>query len=152
MLSGKKYYIGAAALAILAPVTFLLAIPWLKVQDSDALIYLFAGLAATTTVVASFVLAIMEDRKMDEWHRSAARFSNQWGWLAGGGLIALLMALPPVQNLILWFAQQVTKTDEIKREGAILIFASGFMAVMLAQVICVTLLTVIWRARMSRPV
>ena len=50
------------------PVMFIAAIPWLK-QQPESVVYLCAGIAATGTVVASFVLAIQKHQKFDEWHR-----------------------------------------------------------------------------------
>ena len=41
------------------PVMFIAAIPWLK-QQPESVVYLCAGIAATGTVVASFVLAIQK--------------------------------------------------------------------------------------------
>lgn len=149
--SSKQVYFGAAAFAFIAPISFLVSIPWLKAQQSDALVYLCAGIAATLTILASFVLAILGDRKMDEWHRSAARFSIQWGWLGGSGFVALLLAIPPVQDLIASMASSFSNNGSIDREAAILIFTAGFMAVVVAQAICIQTLSVIWRTRMSRP-
>ena len=53
-------------IAIGLPVSFLAGIPWLK-QQPDSVVYLLAGVAATGTVVSSFMLAIKEDQICDEW-------------------------------------------------------------------------------------
>ncbi len=86
------------ALMIMPPLAIFASIPWLK-QQPDGVTFLLTGLAATLTIVASFALAIGYDRQIDEWHRSAARFASQWGWTAGAGLVALLLALPPFREL-----------------------------------------------------
>ncbi len=150
-ISSKRASMIAAAFAFLAPASFLLSIPWLKAQQSEALVYLCAGIAATITIAASFVMAIIGDRKMDEWHRSAARFAQQWGWISGAGLIALLLALPPVQDLIFALTSGLNDGQTVDREAAIITFVAGFMAVVVAQSICTMVLSAVWRARMSRP-
>lgn len=87
------------AAIVLPPLSFLVALPWLK-QQPDELVFLFTGIAATLTIAGSFALSILHDRQIDEWQRSAARFSSQWGLAVGGGLVALLLVLPPIHDLI----------------------------------------------------
>ena len=139
-----------AAAAIIAPISFLAAIPWLRHQP-DALVYLFSGIAATITVIASMGLAVVKDNQMDEWHRSAARFSSQWGWLTGAALVALVIAIPPVRGLIVYIATRFADGAPVDPTAAFLMFTFGFMTVVMAQAACTMLLSVIWRARMSRP-
>ena len=140
---------GLLAAAVVAPLAFLAAIPWLKAQP-DGVVYLFAGIAATVTVLCSFALAIMEDRNMDEWHRAAARFASQWGWIAGGGFVALLLALPPVHQAIVAASGWLAGIASPDRTLVLMAFTLGFMAVVLAQTICTWTLSVIWRSRKSR--
>lgn len=138
-----------ATLAVVSPISFIAAIPWLR-QQPDVLVYIFAGIAATLTVAASFALAVLKDRELDEWHRSAARFSSQWGWLTGAGLVALLLALPPVHDLIVGLAASSAQVPEPDRQLVLLTFMFGFMAVVGAQMACTLLLSLIWRFWMSR--
>ena len=142
----KKWIIAAA---VLAPACFLAAIPWLKEQP-DGIVYLFAGIAATVTILCSFALAVAEDRRMDEWHRAASRFSNQWGWLAGGGAIALLLSLPPIHSLIIGASAALARVTDPNPTLVLMAFTLGFMAVVIAQMLCILTLSAIWRARMSR--
>ena len=137
------------AAAIIAPASFLAAIPWLKEQP-DGIVYLFAGIAATITVLCSFALAVIEDRKMDEWHRTASRFASQWGWLAGGGIVALLLALPPVHQLIVAAAGALARVADPDPTLVIMAFTLGFMAVVFTQMLCTMGLSILWRSRKSR--
>ena len=117
------------------PVMFIAAIPWLK-QQPESVVYLCAGIAATGTVVASFVLAIQKHQKFDEWHRSAARFSSQWGWLAGAGTIAILLSFPALQNAIVAVSGSLGDVAAPDRKLVLMAFTGGFMSVVLAQMVC----------------
>ncbi len=138
------------AVAFLAPVSFLSAIPWLREQP-DAVVYLLAGIAATITIMASMGLAVIKDNQMDEWHRSAARFSSQWGWQVGAGLVVLVLALPPVHGVITRVATAFADGADVDPTAALMTFMFGFMTVVIAQTLCTLLLSFIWRRRMSRP-
>ncbi len=142
-----SFWIGALSLA--APALFIASTPWLKDQP-DGVVYLVAGAAATTTVIGAFLLAILKDKQLDEWHRSAARFSGHWGWLAGAGLVALLLALPPIHNGIVAFAASVSDGATPDKKAVLLVFMLGFVTVVFAQAACTMLLSVIWRFWMSR--
>lgn len=131
------------------PISFLVGIPWLK-QQPDSVVYLLAGTAATGTIVSSFLLAIGEDQKCDEWHRSAARFSNQWGWLAGAGGIAILLSVPQFQDAIVEIAGSLANGVEPDRKIALMAFTAGFMSVVFAQALCTLVLSAGWRYWMSR--
>jgi hypothetical protein len=136
----------AASLMVLCPLCFIAAIPWLKSQ-SEATVHLLGGLAASGTVVASFVLAVLKDQELDEWHRSAARFSNQWGWLAGGGVIAVLQGVPAFQALVIELS---AVGSEAAGKQPLFAFMLGFMSVILAQMACTIALSKGWRSWMSR--
>jgi len=131
------------------PILFIAGIPWLK-QQPDSVVYLCAGIAATGTVVASFLLAIQKDQSFDEWHRSAARFSSQWGWLAGAGVIAILLSFPPLQNAIVAVSANLGNVAAPDRTLVLMAFTIGFMSVVFAQMICTLLISAGWRFWMSR--
>lgn len=131
------------AVMIVTPMALLSSLPWLK-QQSQGMAYLAAGIASTLTVLSSLALSVLHDRRLDEWHRSAARFSSQWGWTTGACLVALLLALPPFQDLVVSWAPPA------HREMVLLAFVSGFMAVVAAQLVCTALLGVGWTYWMSR--
>lgn len=139
----------AMAAAIAAPIIFLASLPWLR-DLPDALVFLATGIAATTTVIASFVVAVYEERKLDEWHRAAAGFSNQWGWIAGSGIVALLLALPPFHRLVMNLAGTVAGVADPDRTLVLIAFTIGFMSVVGAQMLCTVVLSIVWRARKSR--
>ena len=139
-------------LAVVPPFSFVAALPWLK-QQPDELVFLFAGIASTLTVVASFLLAILQDRTLDEWNRSNARFSSQWGWTAGASLVALLLALPPFRDLIVSLAARWAQEPDPDQKLVLLTFTFGFMAVVVAQLVCTAVLSVgwaFWKSRSAR--
>lgn len=139
-------------LAVVPPLSFVAALPWLK-QQPDELVFLFAGIASTLTVVASFLLAILQDRTLDEWNRSNARFSSQWGWTAGASLVALLLALPPFRDLIVSLAASWAQAPDPDQKLVLLTFTFGFMAVVVAQLVCTAVLSVgwaFWKSRSAR--
>ena len=139
----------AMAISIATPILFLASLPWLQDQP-DMVVFLCTGIAVTITVVGRFVVAIAEDRKLDEWHRAAARFANQWGWIAGSGVVALLMVLPPFHRLVMSVAGAVAGVLDPDRTLVLIAFTLGFMAVVLMQALCIVVLSVVWRARKSR--
>src|SRR5688572_31759617 len=57
------------ALCLAPGLSVIAAIPWLK-QQPDDLVFLLSGIAAAVTIMASLVLAVLHDRRMDEWERS----------------------------------------------------------------------------------
>lgn len=117
------------------------AFPWLLQQPGEMRILLL-GIAVTLMIVTSFAFYVLSDRQRDEWNRSAARFSSQWGYMAGSGLVLLLMS--PLSH---WAGSLAPDGDQaFVRIG----FGLGFLAVLIAQVVCVALLRVGWNFWMSR--
>jgi len=135
---------------IVAPAAFLIAIPWLK-QQPDNVVFLLAGIAATVAVVSSFVFAVLHDRQLDEWQRSNARFSSQWGWAAGSGLVALLLAVTPFRDFIVAWTTSLAEGPEANQKLVILAFTFGFGAVVIAQTVCTALFSIGWAFWKSRP-
>lgn len=131
------------------PVAIAAAFPWLKVQPQGVAL-LLTGIAATLTVLSSVAIAVLHDRKMDEWHRTNARFASQWGWTVGAGLIALLLNLPPVHDLIVSGAAIWGGTPNPDVRLVLTTFTFGFMALVIAQVLCTALLSLGWHLWMSR--
>lgn len=136
-------------IAIGLPILFIAGIPWLK-QQPESVVYLFAGLASVGTIMASLLLAIQKDQKYDEWHRSAARFSSQWGWLAGAGAIAILLSVPALQNAIIAVSGSLGEVAAPDKKLVLMTFTVGFMSVVIAQMVCTLLLSAGWRYWMSR--
>lgn len=141
------------ALAIVPGVGFLAAIPWLKEQP-DAVVFLAAGLVTVVAVVAGMAHSIMSDRALDEWHRSGSRFASQWGWLTGLCVVVLLMALPPVHDLLFsivsWAAVNLAHAPVPDREVVLLTFTFAFVTVSMIQTISTALLAIGWFSWMSR--
>jgi hypothetical protein len=138
------------ALMVIPPGLVLFGIPWLK-QQPDTVIFLLSGLAAVVTIIASFVLALLHDRNIDEWERSNAGFSSQWGWTAGASLVALLLALPPFRDFIVSAAANLADAPNPDHKLVVLAFTFGFGAVVVAQCVITALLSIGWAMWKSRP-
>ncbi len=139
-----------AALCVVPPIAFVAALPWLK-QQEDGLVFLVTGITAALVILASVALAVLQDRHLDEWQRSNARFSSQWGWTIGGCVVALLLALQPIQELIVAGAAIWGGEPNPDRRLVITTFTFGFMTVVLAQGVCTALLSFGWMFWKSRP-
>jgi len=136
------------ALAIIPPVAFLTAIPWLK-QQNDGLV-LFAGLLASFSVIsASMILSVLKDRRADEWTRAGSRFSVHWGFALGGIIVTFLIALPGFQTFITAILSELTGS-QADEKLVMLSFTGGFMACIFAQLIASIGLGAAWRFWMSR--
>lgn len=149
----RAQHLALFALAFVPSIGFLAAIPWLK-EQADSVVFLAAGIVTVLAVVAGFAHSILSDRSLDEWHRSGSRFANQWGWLAGLCIVALLMALPPVHDLIFaavsWVAANLAHAPAPDREVVLLTFTFGFIIVSIVQTISTVLLAIGWFSWMSR--
>jgi hypothetical protein len=149
----KVPHLALFAAAIIPAVGFLAAIPWLKDQP-DALVLLVAGIVAALSVAAGFAHSILSDRASDEWHRSGSRFASQWGWLTGLSVMALLIAFPPMHDLIMavvsWAAINLAHEPAPDRTVVLLTFTFGFMAVVIAQTVSTVVLAIGWFSWMSR--
>ena len=145
----RSRVLALAVVMVIPPIAIVAAIPWLR-QQPDDLVFLLTGIAATLTVLASIALAVLHDRTIDEWQRSNARFSSQWGWTLGVSLVALLLALPPVRDLIVTGAAVWGGTPAPDSRLVITTFTFGFMAAVVAQVLCTLVLSLGWNAWMSR--
>jgi len=138
------------AVIILAPLSVLIAIPWLKAQP-DNFVFLYSGIAAALTVFAGFALSVLQDRQLDEWQRSNARFSSQWGWAAGAGLVALLLSLTPFRDWMVSTVADVADVTDPDQTLVILAFTLGFAGVVLVQGLCTAVLSIVWAYWKSRP-
>jgi len=138
------------AAMIIAPLSVLIAIPWLK-QQPDDFVFLYSGIAAAITVAAAFVNSVLFDRQLDEWQRTNARFSAQWGWAAGAGVVALLMSLPLFRDWMVSTVADVADVANPDQTLVILAFAFGFGAVVLVQGLCTVVLSIAWTYWKSRP-
>ena len=131
------------AVMIVAPLSVFASLPWLKEQP-DGVVFVFTGIASTLTVLAARAFGILQERGLDEWHRSAARFSSQWGWLAGASLVALLLAWPPVRDLVVSLSANLAGIADPDQKLVVLAFVFGFIATVLAQLMCTAVLGMIW--------
>lgn len=141
------------ALAFVPTIGFLAAIPWLK-QQPPSTVFLAAGIVTVLAVAAGLTHSVLSDRAQDEWHRSGARFASQWGWLTGMCVVALLIALPPVHDLLFsvvsWAAVNLAHAPVPDREVVLLTFTFAFVTVSIIQTISTMLLAIGWFSWMSR--
>ena len=138
-----------AALCFVPGISVIASIPWLK-QQPDDLVFLLSGIAAAVTIAASLVLAVLHDRRMDEWERSNSRFSSFWGDAAGTSLVALLLVVPPFRDWVVSVVANWADASNPDQKLVILSFVFGFMAVVLARVVFMALLSIGWALWMSR--
>lgn len=136
------------ALTFTVPAIFLASMPWLRHQP-DMVIYAATALTAFWALAGGGIAAISADRDSDEWERSGSRFSHLWGGLTGSGIVALMLALPPIHDLLVLMAARIqgTASSEIDRTMVILVFTAGYLAVVLTQVACTLLFMLVWRRR-----
>ena len=117
------------------------AFPWLLQQPREMVVPFSVG-AVILIIVLSITFVVLHDRRTDEWHRHAVRFSSQWGFWAGLGL-ALLLIFP----LSAWIESWAPgRYRDFVKVG----FMFGVVAVMVAQVACVALLHLGWTLWTSR--
>lgn len=148
--SGTPLQMALLAAMVIAPLSVLIAIPWLK-QQPDDFVFLYSGIAAAITVAAAFVNSVLFDRQLDEWQRTNARFSAQWGWAAGAGVVALLTSVPPFRDWMVSVVADVADVPDPNAKLVILAFTFGFGGVVLVQGLCTTLLSIGWTYWKSRP-
>lgn len=147
--SRPRLYGLLAALCILPPLAFVASLPWLK-QQPDDLVFLITGITAAIVILGSLALDVLVDRRLDEWQRSNARFSLKWGWAVGLSVIALLLALPPFQDLLVHWAAIWGDVPDPDRRLVIVTFTAGFVAVVVAQTVFTTLASIGWAYWKSR--
>lgn len=145
----RPTYLALLGLMIVPPIGVFAAVPWLKNQP-DEIGLVLSGLAATLAVAASLMLAVLNDRRLDEWNRSRARFASQWGWTAGACLVALLLSVPQVREFVVFGAGRWAEAPSPDQKLVLITFIFGFMAVVVAQIACTALLSAGWALWMSR--
>ena len=142
----RRWLIG---FALLTPAAVFAALPWLK-QQTDFISWLVGISAATAVIAASFAVAIIGDRHMDEWNRKGAHFAAHWGWLVGAGLVVLLPTFAPFENLVVGAATHMNEQGMPASKSSRLLFLSGAMTLVFVQTIATLALRVGWNWWMSR--
>ncbi|MEM9838147.1 MAG: hypothetical protein AAF830_03230 [Pseudomonadota bacterium] len=140
----------ALAVAGVTPLVFIGNLWWLKDQP-DPVVYALTGLAAAVVLIATLLAAVQGDRQSGEWERAGDRFAHQWGALAGGSFVALLLAVPAVQDAILSLATLVS-AGEIDRATAMILFTAGLGSVIITQMIFTVIIGAVWRRKMGQTI
>jgi hypothetical protein len=143
-------YMWLLVLCVITVLGFVVALPWLR-QQADSLVFVFTGVAATIVIMASLLFDIINDRKLGEWERSNSRFSTRWGWAVGSSLVALLLAFPPVHNVIVHWAGVWGDVADPDRRLVLVTFTFGFATMAIVQTLCMVLISVGWTFWKSRP-
>jgi hypothetical protein len=139
-----------AALCVVPPIVIFANLGWLDRQP-DQVVFLLTGSASALVIVAGNLLAILQERKMDEVNRTNMRFSVHWGWALGTSLVALLLAFPPFHDVIMSLAANWADAPNPDRTLVLLTFMLGFMSLVIAQTIFTALLSIGWTLWKSRP-
>lgn len=139
-----------AGVAVLLPIAFFSALPWLKTKP-DSVVLAFAAVAAIGTMLASALLALLRDSAADEWQRSGEGFALKWGLVSGAGIFVAMLALPLFQGAIIETAAQLAEVTNPDTRLIIMTFAIGAGFVVLLQVICALLIGLGWRMKMIQP-
>ncbi len=137
------------ALMVVPPITLFASLSWLK-QQPDGVVFLLSGIAAALTVIASLLFGVLHDRRLDEWERANARFSSQWGWPIGTGLVALLLNVPAFRDWMVSAIANAANVPNPDQKLVILAVAFGFGAVVLTQGVCTMLVAIGWASWKSR--
>jgi hypothetical protein len=137
------------ALCFIPGILVVASISWLKTQP-DELVFLLSGVAATVTVLASLWLTVVHDRQMGEWERSNSRFSSFWGDAVGTALVALLLAVPAARDAIVATVANFAGVPDPNFKLVMLAFVGGYMAVIIARVICMAVVSIGWTYWVSR--
>jgi hypothetical protein len=138
------------ALCVVPIISVFASLQWLD-QQPDETVFLITGAASALVIVAGNLLAILQERRMDEVNRTNMRFSTQWGWALGTSLVALLFGLPWFHDLIVPMIAGWADVLNPDRELVLLAFMAGLMAVVIAQTVSTGLLSVGWSLWKSRP-
>lgn len=145
-----RLFLALLGLCLVIIVGFFASLPWLK-QQTEETVFLIAGVFAALVIGASFVLDVLHERGMDEWHRANQRFSMKWGWGVGSALIALLLALPIFHDVIVRWSAAWGDVADPDRRLVLMTYMAGFMSVVIAQTVAMAVISIAWTFWKSRP-
>lgn len=138
------------AAMIAPPIVIVALLSWLK-QMPETFVFAITGVAGAMTVLASYALSVIHDKNIDEWDRTNARFSSQWGWTAGASLVALLLNLSAFRDWVVAVITKFTKIAVPEPTVIITTFTFGFVTLVIAQLLCTAILSMAWAFWKSRP-
>lgn len=138
------------ALCFIPGLGFIASLSWLKTQP-DNVVLLVSGIAGAVTITASLLLAALHDRSLGEWERSNARFSGHWGEAAGTAVVALSLIIPAVRDGMISLVAGWAGVTAPDQKPIIIAFVLGFMATVIARVVCMALISTGWAIWKSRP-
>lgn len=139
----------AAALAVITPISFVIAIPWLKAQP-DPVVFMVTAIAVAAMVLASTIVTTRTFGDLDEWQRAGVHVAIRWGGIIGSGIAVIAVALPFVQRKVAIAASALSgaATDVTTTTLA---FTAGVCAVIMLQTVATMIMLFAWRIRMARP-
>jgi hypothetical protein len=148
--SRPRLYFLLVVLCLGPGIAFIASLPWLSQQPEET-VFLMSGITATVSVVASLLLAVLHEGRMDEWERSNARFSSHWGEAVGTSVLALLLSVPWFRDFVVSTMGNLVGTEAPDPKLVIMTFVAGFVATVLARAICMIALSIGWALWKSRP-
>lgn len=131
--------------AVLVPVAFFAAMPWLKNLDRTTVLLITAATAIFEMAYANY-LSYRAQRGLDEVQRAGGAFAHQWGAPAGHVIFVLLLLLPPVQEAVSALVTRFAADHGAGSDRMVVVLAMmlGFCAVVLLQAIGACVVQAIW--------
>ena len=130
---------------LLAPAAFLAAVPWLKTISQSSAIGLTVALVIFVLSYSNY-LAYRHQRGLDEVQKAGGAFAAQWGAPAGQAAFALLLVLPPFQDVATTIVSRFAADSGATVKGTVVVFALalGFIAVVMLQTIGTVIVHTLW--------
>ncbi len=134
---------------VLVAGTVTLLKPWLRQQD-PALSFTVTAVAAVFVMGYSVYIASRMQRRMDEVEVAGQGFATRYGWTWGGIATMVLLMIPPLMDgLVNLVNLQATGSAEtLSRRAVRLAFVYGACLVVLVQLVCVMVASLVWGRRM----
>jgi hypothetical protein len=137
---------------VIAVVGFFALLLWLKPRNAT-LVLLLTGVFSLFVIGYSNYLGRRAGRRMDEVQIASMGFASFRGYVWGAGTTVLLLLLPSLRNSLIDLADLMTARapDMITRHRAAMLMALyfGFLLLLLMQMVCMIVASVIWQRRMG---
>jgi hypothetical protein len=137
---------------VIAIASFFSVLYWLRPHNTTFILVLTAAVSIFVMGYASFLARRVHGR-MDEVQIASQGFASFRGYTWGAGFAVCLLMLPPVTNRLIDLADVMTARAPdvtIRHRAAVLLGLNfGFMLLVLVQMVCMIVASVIWQHRMG---
>lgn len=137
---------------VIAIVSFFAVLYWLRPHNTTFILVLTAVVSIFVIGYSNF-LARRVQRRMDEVQIASQGFASFRGYTWGAGITVLLLQLPPVTNRLIDLTDVMTARAPdmtIRHRTAVLLGLNfGFTLLVLVQMVCMIVASVIWHRRMG---